>query len=106
MCGMFMKKSVMKHRDLKPCMVCGKGVMHNRSIQFYRVKVDFMMVDLAAVQRAQGLEQMLGGNAMIANAMGPDEDLAVPTSTVEGLLCLDCGIRHCVASTLEMANED
>jgi hypothetical protein len=81
----------MKQTDFRPCANCGKGVMHGGVPVFYRVTVEQMGVDGKAVQRHVGLEQMLGGNALIANAMGEDADIGIPISEVFiGLLCLTC----------------
>ena len=96
----------MKHKDFKKCICCNKGMMHNRMyIQFYRLKIDFMLIDVGAVQRANGLEQMMG-NAMIANVMGPDEDLAQATSSHEVLVCMECATdKFCIPAMVEKAAE-
>lgn len=44
----------MKHRDFKPCQICGKGVMHAGSPLFMRVTVERLGVDRRAVERAHG----------------------------------------------------
>ncbi len=96
----------MKHSDLKNCVFCNKGMMHNRMfMQFYRMKLDCMMIDVGAVQRAAGMEQMMG-NAMIANVMGPNEDLAIETSSHEVLVCMECAMENkCIVSIPEMAED-
>lgn len=42
---------------------------------FYRVTVEQFVVDNMALRRRAGLEQMVG-NSAIADALGPDEDIA------------------------------
>lgn len=85
----------LKHRDLKPCIFCGKGMMHSGAITFYRVKVERCIVDVREVKRAAGLEQMMGGHALLANVMGPDADLAkVMPGLGECLVCDDCSVRR------------
>lgn len=93
----------MKHKDFEKCLICGNGVMHCRSPLFYRIKIDHMMMDLKAVQRAQGLEMMMGGGvegSVIANAMGPDEDLAFRFSGDTFLICQECSIKDISISRL------
>jgi hypothetical protein len=81
----------MKHKDFKPCHLCGKGVMHAGHPLFLRISVDRLGIDAKAVQRAHGMELMMGGNALLANIMGPDEDL---TKVIDGrhdmLICIRC----------------
>lgn len=76
-----------KERDLRPCKVCGKR--HEAPV-FYRVQVESFAFDMQAVQRQVGLGMMMGGNAGIAQVMGPDEDMAKCLSSETAILCLDC----------------
>lgn len=86
-----MKTPGMKQKDFKPCCVCHKGVMHTGFPLFLRMKVERFGIDRKAVQRAHGMELMLGGNAYLANIMGPDEYLATIVDQSEDLLvCNDC----------------
>jgi len=80
----------LKERDLRPCALCGN---HHVGLILYRVTVETFCLDLGAMRRQIGLGMMMGGNAAIAQVMGPDEDMAnrVDTSTV--ILCLDCATR-------------
>ena len=81
----------MKHKDFKPCHLCGKGVMHAGQPLFLRISIDRLGIDLSAVRRAHGLEEMMGGNAFLANVMGPDEDLAkVMDEKHDMLICARC----------------
>jgi len=93
----------MKQTEIKPCAACGKGVMHAGAPQFYRVTVQPHIVNVAAIQRQAGLEQVLGGNATIAFHMGTQEDIAQPFGEpVVMLLCQDCGIaEQSIAGLLE-----
>lgn len=85
------KARAMKHKDIKPCCRCGEGVMATGLPLFYRVTIERMGVDMKAVERQSGLEMMLGGNAMLANVMGVDADIAVPIGDAQtGLLCNKC----------------
>jgi hypothetical protein len=81
----------MKHKDFTPCHLCGKGVMHAGHPLFLRISIDRMGVNRKAVEQAHGLELMMGGNALLANVMGPNEDLA---TVIDGkhdmLVCSTC----------------
>lgn len=79
----------LKERDLAPCSACGKR--HEAPV-FYRVTVEQYGMVLAAVQRQIGLGMMMGGNAAIASALGPDEDMAKQISKSTVTLCLDCAM--------------
>lgn len=68
----------MKAGDIQKCALCGRGVMHNGVPLFWRVTCQRMGIDVAAVQRAAGLEMMLGGHVALARIMGPNEDIATP----------------------------
>lgn len=77
-----------KRDELAKCRICGKGMMHDGLIFFYRVKVEQFVIDPKAVTRAMGLE-LLVGDASIAHALGPDENLARGMGEVSTLVCAD-----------------
>lgn len=78
--------------------------MHSGIPIFFRVRIERMAVNMGAVQRQHGLELMLGGHAVLANVMGPNEDLAVELGdAVTAILCIDCSIKGTVAEIEEMA---
>lgn len=79
----------MKAAEIEKCLLCGQGVMHNGGIAFYRVRLQRLVADVGAVRRQAGLEMMLGGNAAIARAMGPDEDMAKPLGDEQSFLVCD-----------------
>lgn len=81
----------MKHPDFKPCLVCGKGMMHDSALTFFQVEITRMVVQVSAVQRAAGMEMMVG-NPAIAYHMGPQEDLALPISQHTFLICEICAL--------------
>ena len=94
----------MKQTELRPCCLCGKGLMHTGLPLFWRVSIERMGVDMNAVRRQAGLEQMLGSPAL-AFHMGLQEDLAKPVDEqpTTGLVCEECAINGavCVASLSE-----
>ena len=57
-------------------------------------------LDLGALQRQHGLELMCGGNAMIAAAMGPDEDLTQCVESIETMICQDCMLRQVIPAVV------
>lgn len=84
----------MKHKDFKPCCICGKGIGHEGHFLFLKVRVERFGLDAGALRRAHGLEQMMGGNAVLANVMGPNEDLAKRVDdSGELLICHGCSER-------------
>jgi hypothetical protein len=80
--------------------------MHAKQLIFYKVAIQSYCINVRAVQRQAGLEMMFKGNAAIATAMGPDEDLAKPVSDENRvLICLDCAINTPIALLLETSAE-
>lgn len=88
----------MKRNELKKCALCGKGVMHAGLPLFWRITVERFGVNLAAIQRRHGMEMQLGGGAagaVLANVLGPDEDLADKVmDPVELIVCESCGTKQ------------
>jgi hypothetical protein len=63
----------------KKCLLCGKGVFHERSLMFYRVTLERFMLDLGAIKTVAGLEMQFGGSQKaiaVADVFSPDNDLA------------------------------
>lgn len=83
----------MKQTDIKPCCLCGNGVLHTGVPLFYRITIERMGADRHAIERQTGLEMMLGGQARLANVMGPNENMAnvIDTFVNKGLVCHSCG---------------
>lgn len=99
----------MKEAELRKhttCALCGNKVMASGLPLFWRVTVERFGIDMHALQRQQGLTMMLGGNAAIAAAMGPDEELAVPIGDTATLtVCETCGMTQtCVAELSEVGS--
>lgn len=83
----------LKHKDFKPCLLCGKGMMHAGSITFFRITIERHLIDVRAVERAHGME-LLMGDAKLANVMGPNEALAKQIDTNTVLICEPCSIHR------------
>lgn len=96
----------LKQRDIVHCVCCRQGVVHSGSITFYRLRLTRYFVDMQAVQRQLGLEQMMGPTSFVAGVLGPDEDLALPVGTeCEVLLCDACASKMVPMMVFEMAGE-
>lgn len=87
------------------CIRCGKKLGH--ALTFMVLRLDRFMFNHRAIQRQHGLELVVG-NAAIAQALGPDEELAVAIvdRPVEVGVCQDCTIEPMIlAGVLERALE-
>ena len=82
----------MKRSEIKPCAVCGKGVMHDNQILFLSLKISRLGMNIRAIEQQHGLELMLG-SPTLAQVMGPDKDLAIEIVSVEILLCDTCASK-------------
>jgi len=98
----------MKKKDFKPCIFCGKGMMHDGNILFFKVSIQRMGINMNAVKEQHGLEIMLGSPA-IASVMGPDSDIAKPIGIqAKGLICDTCACdkKTVLAQMAEMMNDE
>ncbi len=81
-------------KDLKPCAICGKGLMHTGVPLFWRVHIERIGVNAQAVQRQAGLETFFGGGhagAVLADVMGDGARLAEPIGEpAVRLVCESC----------------
>lgn len=93
----------MKLNEFTPCIVCGKGVAQGGA-HFFRVRVDHMALDAAAIQRET--DRSNGpGHATIHTPVKPGDDLAHLSQSTTALICASCGTseRMPVAYLLEAA---
>lgn len=100
----------MKEQELRKvitCSLCGKKAPECGVPLFYRVRIERWGIDLGAVRRQSGLELMFGGTAgaavALAQAMGPDEDMAKPVmDPVTITVCETCSHeRHLLGVLVE-----
>lgn len=95
----------MKQKDLQKCALCDKGMMHARGMTFYILTIQRMGIDVGAVRRQDALEQMMGGSAVLASVMGPNEDLCVPLHKPEPVwICDPCAFSHGIMDVAEILN--
>lgn len=83
----------LKQRDIRPCALCKQGVMHDSNMVFYRLRLEYHVVDVGAVQRAHGAEMMMGSPAL-AQILGVDEDMSKVVDTGDILVCLPCAMTQ------------
>jgi hypothetical protein len=75
------------------CDRCSKKVTDSGLPLFWRVTVDRHGIDAAALQRAVGLEMLVG--QPLASVMGPDEELTKQLMEPrELILCEPCGLKE------------
>ena len=97
----------MKQNEITKCLVCGEGIAHDGNIQFFRITIESLLLNLGAIQRQHGLEMMMGKAAGLAQVMGMDEDLAKTYAKESGLICQPCfmGPDADVAMILKSLND-
>lgn len=82
----------MKGRELRQhttCDVCRRRLGETPLPIFWTVKAARHGLNADAIRRQDGLTSVLGGNAAIAAAMGPDEDMTVTLMGEVGLTVCD-----------------
>ena len=85
--------------QITPCVMCGQSLMHDGALSFYRVRLDFLLVDVGAIERARiKMEQIKPGSAL---AICHDERFAVGAWRDEGLVCLSCARRYPLVDILD-----
>jgi hypothetical protein len=97
-----------KARELKPCGMCGKGLMHTGVPLFYRLTIEVMGVNLQAVRERSGLGQLFNGNAALAEVFAPTGEIANRVHEPDVMLvCQPCSLdfenRQCLAELAETA---
>lgn len=82
--------------ELQKCVVCGKGMMHNRDIIFYEVSIGQVFVDHRAIQQIAGLEMQMGGNAALAAMFASTSQVGVRLPPSRMLVCSPCFMAEVV----------
>ena len=92
-------------RESAKCGVCGNFFGHTGIPLFWRITVERFGIDMKAVQRQDGLAQLLGGS-QLANIMGTDEDMTKPMmDPVKVTICEDCIIKPVIIAMLAEKGE-
>lgn len=100
----------MKAEEIKKCGFCNRGLMHAGHPMFYHITCQTMGVDLRAVQKQHGLEQIFGGGpgapVALARLFSPDPDVAKPIGApVDSLICMECALKPQVMALLAQPDE-
>jgi len=90
------------------CSVCRKKIGESKVPLFWTVKIERHGLKMDALNRQQGLAMRLGGNAMLANVMGPNEEMTTPMmGPVVATVCENCCTKNvCIAQLAEQESED
>lgn len=84
------------------CSNCGHKIGASGALTFWVVTVENYAVDIGAIQRQDGLANLLG-SGRLASVMGPDEDMATaliePTRLTLCFPCANAGI--CLPEIIE-----
>jgi len=97
----------MKQRDLLKCVCCRQGLMHDRAMTFFRIRLTRFILDMQAIRRQHGLEMSFEPAPMLASIMGPDPDLALPLDPgFEALICEGCAMKSTVWEVAESGSVD
>jgi hypothetical protein len=76
--------------DLKPCALCRRGVMHGGDVAFYELVLGQCIVDMGAIGRLAGLEQMMGGAVGLARMFSPNNNIAHRLPPERHIICQPC----------------
>lgn len=87
-------------RALCTCSACGRKIGQTAIPILWKVSLERHGLNLPAIQRQQGLGQMLGGNARLAMVMGSGEPMTIPLmDRVTVMVCDECA---CAVNTLPL----
>lgn len=98
----------MKEKELRECAtcaICKRKIGKSGMPMFWRVNIERHALKLDAIRRQQGLAMALGGRALLASIMGPDEEMTEPLMEPKTItVCEDCCTHDtCVAQLAELA---
>ena len=81
-------------RELATCKVCREKIGQKQLPILWKVKAERHGLDAGALQRQQGLGMMLGGHGLLAQTMGPDENMTKVLSDQTCMICDECMIER------------
>jgi hypothetical protein len=85
----------MKESELRKhtkCSKCDKPIMHTHLPLFWTGEFKRYGIKMDVVKRQDGLTAMLGGDAVLAQVMGTDEDMAQLMCSKNITLCETCAL--------------
>lgn len=80
-------------RSLAQCCICKKKIGQFQLPIFHKITAERFMVNVKAVQRQHGLEQMFNGHIALAQVFSPNQDMAVSMAKGTVMICDDCVIE-------------
>jgi len=88
-------------RKRATCAACGKKIGASGLPIFWTLKIERHGVKHGATTRQDGLTAMLGGNALLANIMGPNEEMTEPLiDPVTVTICQPCSLEPVTVAVL------
>lgn len=87
----------MKEKELRKvsvCRLCDEKIGKSGLPLFMRVSVKRYGLKADAIKRQQGLGMMLGGHGLLAQVMGPNEDMAEIIHENEITVCETCASKN------------
>lgn len=78
-------------RDIATCALCKQPFGHAGLPIFYRVRIEQHGVDLKAIRRQDGLAAYMG-SPLLAQVMGPDQEMTKLLDARELTVCQDCAL--------------
>jgi hypothetical protein len=96
----------MKETELRKHAVCSKcrnRIGHTGLPLFWTLRIERHGIRMDTIRRQAGLTMMLGGNAMLAAVMGPDEDMTGLIDSADLTLCEECAMP--VMELIEICRE-
>ncbi len=92
----------MKAKDIEPCKLCSKPLMHTGVPLCWEISITRISFDLDAIRRESGFQMMMD-SARLAEAMGRNEDLSKPIGdAVKCYVCENCMIEPHILAELVM----
>lgn len=95
-------------RSHATCSICHRKVGSSGLPVFWSVEARSYVLDFSAIQRRDGLAAMLGGSAVIASALGRDEEMAIMTHSTEMTVCHPCMLsvdaRYSINAAIDRAD--
>lgn len=80
-------------REISTCHLCNKKFGHTGLPLFWTVEIKRHGLNVNAIQRQSGLTALLGGNPLIAEAMGPDEEMSEVIDHCTLTVCEECAVN-------------
>lgn len=81
-------------REHTECLCCQRKLGATGIPVFFKVRAEEHGLDAEAISRQTGFAQALGGNALLAYHMGPDEPMTVPLSLRMVVICHECMVER------------